>query len=104
MGNRSPTKRSVLTLSAKIFDPIGSITPFTIHMKVLFQLLCSSDNDSDDELTPEVSLWWNQLLADINVLKNIQVPRGYISCRKVDPVGHDHANGDIEVNLVASKA
>ncbi len=39
------TKRSVLKLSAKIFDPIGLITPLTIHMKVLFQMLCSSDYD-----------------------------------------------------------
>ena len=44
------TERSVLKLSAKIFDPIGLITLFTIHMKILFQLLCSSDYYWDDEL------------------------------------------------------
>ena len=34
------TKRSVLKLSAKIFDPIGLLTPFTINMRILFQILC----------------------------------------------------------------
>ena len=120
-----PTKRSVLKLSAKIFDPIGLITPLTIHMKVLFQVLCSTDYDWDDELTPDLLSWWNCLIADMNALKTIRVPRCYFSWRADDPVGHqlhgfsdasckayaavvylhtEHANGDIEVNLVASKA
>lgn len=34
------TKRSVLKISAKIFDPIGLLSPFTIQWKVLFQELC----------------------------------------------------------------
>ena len=94
-------------------------------MKVPFQVLCSSDYDWDDELTPDLLSWWNRLIADMNALKNIRVPRCYFSWREGDPVGHqlhgfsdasckayaavvylrtEHANGDIEVNLVASKA
>ena len=34
------TKRSVLKLTAKIFDPIGFLTPFTFEMKIMFQELC----------------------------------------------------------------
>lgn len=34
------TKRSVLKLTAKIFDRIGFLTPFTVAMKILFQELC----------------------------------------------------------------
>lgn len=33
------TKRSVLKLAAKIFDPMGLLTSFTINMKVFFQFL-----------------------------------------------------------------
>ncbi len=119
------TKRSVLKLSAKIFDPIGLITPLTIHMKVLFQMLCSSDYDWDDELTPDWLTWRSRLIADMSALRSIQVPRCYFSWKGAAPIGHqlhgfsdasckayvavvylrtEHANGDIEVNLVASKA
>ena len=35
------TKRSVLKLSAKVFDPMGLVTPFTVNMKMLFQTLCT---------------------------------------------------------------
>lgn len=34
---RENTKRSVLRSSAKIFDPMGFLTPFTIRVKCLFQ-------------------------------------------------------------------
>ena len=35
------TKRSLLKISAKIFDPLGLLSPFTIQWKVLFQVLCN---------------------------------------------------------------
>ena len=89
-------------------------------MKALFQVLCSTDYDWDDELTPDLLSWWNRLIADMNALKTIRVPRCYFSWKADDPVGHqlhgfsdasckayaavvylstEHANGDIEVNL-----
>jgi len=33
-------RRSVLKLSAKIFDPLGLISPFVVQLKILFQALC----------------------------------------------------------------
>ena len=47
------TKRSVLKLSAKIFDPIGLLTPFTISMKILFQGLCIEKVNWDESLKGE---------------------------------------------------
>ena len=39
------TKRSVLKLSAKIFDPLGFLSVFTINLKILFQILCTNKVD-----------------------------------------------------------
>lgn len=44
------TKRSVLKLTAKIFDPIGFLTPFTVEMKILFQKLCLDKIDWDSDM------------------------------------------------------
>ena len=44
----TPTRRSVLRLSAKIFDPLGFLAPFTIVMKMLFQALCLDHVNWDD--------------------------------------------------------
>lgn len=32
----SPTKRSVLKVTAKLFDPLGLLSPFIIRLKVMF--------------------------------------------------------------------
>ena len=121
----SATKRSVLQLSAKIFDPIGLLTPFTIKMKIFFQELCLAKIDWDDELKGELLVKWKRLVQNLADLKDIKVPRCYFKRKEFPPVKHElhgfsdasnkayaavvylrteHANGDIEVNLVASKS
>ena len=44
------TKRSLLKLAAKIFDPLGCLTVFTINLKILFQQLCVGKIGWDEEL------------------------------------------------------
>lgn len=43
-------KRSLLKLSAKVFDPLGLLSPFTITMKCEFQSLCLEKLDWNIEL------------------------------------------------------
>jgi len=59
-----PTKRSVLKLSAKIFDPIGLFTPFTVTMKILFQTLCITSMNWDDELDRKALASWSSILGE----------------------------------------
>ena len=40
------TKRLILRLTAKIFDPLGFVSPFVIQLKVLFQDLCVCEAES----------------------------------------------------------
>jgi hypothetical protein len=44
------TKRASLKLTAKIFDPLGFLSPFTIRLKAMFQILCCDKIDWDEEL------------------------------------------------------
>ena len=48
--NLPTTKRSLLKISAKIFDPIGLLSPFIIQWKILFQELCSERADWEEQL------------------------------------------------------
>lgn len=38
------------SVTAKIVDPIGLLTPFTVEMKILFQQLCLNNSNWNDEL------------------------------------------------------
>ena len=44
------TKRSLLKWSAKVFDPLGVLSPFTIKLKMCFQQLCLAKTSWDEEL------------------------------------------------------
>ena len=37
-----PTKRNIVALAARIYDPLGMLTPVTVAFKVFFQLLCKA--------------------------------------------------------------
>ena len=45
-----PTKRSVLKIIARIFDPLGLITPITTPLKVFLQKLFKQHLDWDEDL------------------------------------------------------
>lgn len=48
------TKSSVLRISAKIFDPMGCLTPFTIRLKCLFQDMWQRGISWDEELPEDM--------------------------------------------------
>ena len=37
-----PTKRNVVSLATRFFDPLGVLSPITIRFKIFFQKLCQS--------------------------------------------------------------
>jgi len=77
------TKRSVLKLTAKIFDPIGFLTPFTIEMKILFQELCLERVDWDGELQGDLLKSWRLLLEELRCLNGVRIPRCYFQSTPV---------------------
>ena len=48
--NREPTKRDVVRITSKIYDPVGFITPLTVRLKLFCQSLCQKRLDWDEAL------------------------------------------------------
>ena len=71
------TKRSVLKLSSKIFDPLGLLAPFTVKMKILFQELCSETSGWDDPLSNDLKAKWKSILTELISLNNVRIRRCY---------------------------
>ena len=122
-GNSLPaTKRSVLKLTAKIFDPIGFLTPFTIKMKILFQELRLERIDWDGELQGNLLKLWKTLLDELKFLCSVRIPRCYFQSNPVKVELHGfsdashrayaavvymrslYSDGRIDVRLVSSKS
>ena len=117
------TKRSVLKISVKIFDTLGLLSPFTIKMKILFQILSNRSIDWDTPLSGAHLTQWKEIMAGLTVLHELKVSR-YFHATGENPhhkvhgffdasekaysavvyLKTEYPNGKVEVVLIASKA
>ena len=40
IAGKTPTKRNIIGVCARIYDPLGFLSPFTVQIKILFQEIC----------------------------------------------------------------
>ena len=71
------TKRAVLSILSRIFDPLGFICPYILKAKVLFQKICRLGLDWDDPLPKELDDDFQAWLKDSRNLNNLEIQRPY---------------------------
>ncbi|GBL83943.1 hypothetical protein AVEN_100831-1 [Araneus ventricosus] len=77
--NLKNSKRSVLQTTAKIFDPVGFISPFILIIKCLLQEIWEFSLGWDDELPTELKKKWENSCSQIYLLKDLTFERKYFS-------------------------
>ena len=50
-------KRNSLSVIASVYDPVGSLQPIVIRLKILFQKISKSKNEWDDNIGALVNKW-----------------------------------------------
>ncbi|XP_049866291.1 uncharacterized protein LOC126366990 [Pectinophora gossypiella] len=73
--SRKCTKRIMLAEIAKIYDPLGFLSPITLFAKHLIQLLWVSGVGWDDAPPQGICDLWYQFLDELPLLQNIALPR-----------------------------
>ncbi|UYV81867.1 hypothetical protein LAZ67_20002729 [Cordylochernes scorpioides] len=71
----SMTKRGILSQVAKIFDPLGWISPFTTTIKLILQELWKTGLEWDDPIPEELRRKLTLINQDLPSLEHIQIPR-----------------------------
>ena len=69
------TKTSILKIAAGMYDPLGIVSPVLVGVKVLFQELCSTKVEWDEELTDEGKKRWVCWVEDLKGVGEISVAR-----------------------------
>ncbi|XP_062528845.1 uncharacterized protein LOC134200289 isoform X1 [Bombyx mori] len=79
------TKRNILSVSSKLFDPLGLLSATTIIPKTLLQKLWLLKNGWDDPIPDQIKAEWQEFLANLNQLSTLEIPR-HVICQAPDNV------------------
>lgn len=69
------TKRGMLSLIARIFDPLGLLAPVIFFAKHLMQRVWQLGISWDDPLPADIVDMWDKFVTDLPVLQQISIPR-----------------------------
>ncbi|XP_053691693.1 uncharacterized protein LOC128740189 [Sabethes cyaneus] len=70
-----PTKRQVLSEIAKLFDPLGILSPIVVLAKLIMQRLWQKELDWDDAIPAEELETWRKLRSELCEINNMRIPR-----------------------------
>jgi len=87
------TKRAVLSLTARLFDPLGWLAPAIVRAKILFQSTWLQGLDWDTPLDDSSERAWRSFKDDLPRLEEIRVPR-YVKLRAKDASVELHGFAD----------
>ncbi|XP_076279061.1 uncharacterized protein LOC143208476 [Lasioglossum baleicum] len=73
--DQTDTKRTVLSTIARMFDPLGWISPVIITAKIFMQKLWSAKLNWDDPLPVDLQQSWNIYSAELKELPLMTIPR-----------------------------
>ncbi|GFY73457.1 uncharacterized protein TNIN_47261 [Trichonephila inaurata madagascariensis] len=120
------TKRSVLRISSKLFDPIGYIAVFTIRIKIILQEIWEGGFDWDEELGKNLRTKWEKWCKEVHSLVELSIQRYYFKADEANEEFNEYqivifcdaseraygaiayirykTNSDFHVNFVSTKA
>ncbi|XP_043466350.1 uncharacterized protein LOC122501141 [Leptopilina heterotoma] len=70
-----PTKRTVLSVIAKLYNPLGWISLVIVTAKLIMQELWLRKLNCDEKLPNDLMKQWFEYYNQLEVLKNLEIPR-----------------------------
>ncbi|CDW53743.1 RVT 1 and Peptidase A17 and DUF1758 domain contai ning protein [Trichuris trichiura] len=83
------TKRELVSMAAKLYDPLGLLTPSTIRAKILFQRTWQSGTAWDETLPEDITREWWSWRLELTALPLVTLARRLIPMRKEDVATKD---------------
>jgi hypothetical protein len=80
-GTARLSKRTVLSVIAQLFDPLGLVSPIIVKAKIILQKIWSQKLDWDQEIPEELSILWYDFINTLTELNNVAISRCVISVK-----------------------
>ncbi len=77
------SKRNIVGIASRVYDPVGFVSPVTIRFKVLFQELCEEKVDWDKHLPQHLLTKWRTLVSTLLHSAPFTIPRCFFDSLSV---------------------
>lgn len=88
------TKRQLLSIIAKFFDPLGFLCPTTICLKIMMQNLWKEKISWDSPIPSSIQKSWQEINSQLEILKQIEIPRFLNIVKDSDSIIQIHGFSD----------
>ena len=68
------TKRKLLNVAARFYDPLGLLSPLILPFKCMFQEICQLKVERDEALPEDLTSRWKELVEDIEGISSFTFP------------------------------
>ncbi len=75
----TPTKRSIVSLVGRFYDPLGYLAPVVVHFKIFLRQLCEAKLDWDQPLPSKLVEEWSALSESLRYTQPTSISRCYLS-------------------------
>ena len=90
--NIIPTKRNILSVIASVYDPVGYLQPIVFKLKILFQKLCKSKLEWDDDIGILVNKW-KEIVTSLTSSETVSFNRCFYPYDMNDPIDKCYLHG-----------
>lgn len=90
------TKRSILSLTSSLFDPLGLLSCCTIVCKIILQMLWSEKLSWDDEIPANINKIWRDFIDNVDHLQTIDIPRNVCCANPVTIELHSFSDASMK--------
>jgi len=103
--NVPATKRSILSVIASLYDPLGLLAPTVVKAKMIMQKIWRLGVDWDAPVSDEIKAEWIELYGGLNKINEIVVPRwlGSYSTKCLELHGFSDASNEAYSAVVYSR-
>ena len=74
-----PTKRNVISLIGRFYEPLGFLAPIMMRYKVFMQALCKAKIGLDETVPQALMAQWHKLVLDLCQSQPMVIPRSYLT-------------------------
>lgn len=92
LGEQKPTKRELLSILMRIFDPLGLLNHVLIFPKVLLQKVWRSGTSWDEKINDDLFVEWKKWLRILPMIEQVRCNRWYFE---------DKFGGDVDLHVFA---